>query len=118
MHFRKLLGDLVAVCHTVTFAHSRGVVHRDLKPSNIMLGKYGEVLVVDWGLAKRLSHDPPGLDRAGDTLPITLADDAAHSSPGSIKGSPAYMSPEQAEGAPTTWGPRVTSIVWARRCIT
>jgi serine/threonine protein kinase len=50
--FRELLSRFVAVCNAISYAHSRGVLHRDIKPSNVMLGKYGETLVVDWGLAK------------------------------------------------------------------
>src|SRR5262249_19292171 len=52
--FRELLQRFVSVCQTVAYAHSRGVIHRDLKPANVMLGDYGETLVVDWGLAKEV----------------------------------------------------------------
>ncbi len=54
IEFRKMLGRFVDVCQAIEYAHSRGVLHRDLKPGNIMLGRYGETLVVDWGLAKAL----------------------------------------------------------------
>ena len=57
VEFRKLLGRFVDVCQAIEYAHSRGVLHRDLKPGNIMLGKYGETLVVDWGLAKTQEAD-------------------------------------------------------------
>src|SRR5207302_3235612 len=56
LEFRKLLGRFLDVCNAVAYAHSRGVLHRDLKPGNIMLGQYGETLVVDWGLAKPLDR--------------------------------------------------------------
>ena len=54
--FQKLLRRFLAVCETMSYAHSRGIIHRDLKPRNILLGPYGETLVVDWGLAKVVGH--------------------------------------------------------------
>src|SRR5262249_54741200 len=56
LEFRKLLGRFMDVCQAISYAHSRGVLHRDLKPGNVMLGQYGETLVVDWGLAKPLGN--------------------------------------------------------------
>ncbi|MDX2177914.1 MAG: serine/threonine-protein kinase [Candidatus Sumerlaeia bacterium] len=85
---------LAQVAQAVAFAHSKGVVHRDLKPSQVMLGSYGEVLLMDWGLALLVEREEgPDRDKIGDpTPPIALPDRASASSPG---GTPSYMAPEQ-----------------------
>ena len=105
---RKLLGRFLDVCNAVDYAHSRGVVHRDLKPDNVMVGKYGETLVVDWGLAKalgRLDVDGPTgtLDEA--SLSPSNSGGSDETLPGSVVGTPAYMSPEQADGRLDLLGP-------------
>jgi serine/threonine protein kinase/Flp pilus assembly protein TadD len=90
-----LLNAFVAVCNAIAYAHSRGVIHRDLKGQNIVLGDFGEVMVLDWGLAKLVGRpDEPF------TEPPVVLHDAAHepTMQGQVLGTPAYMAPEQAEG--------------------
>ncbi len=94
---RKMIEILIDICQGVAFAHSKRVIHRDLKPENVMLGKFGEVLVMDWGLSKILgsgSADQP----AKTVLLGSPSAEASMTMEGSVAGTPAYMSPEQAEG--------------------
>jgi formylglycine-generating enzyme required for sulfatase activity/tRNA A-37 threonylcarbamoyl transferase component Bud32 len=102
---RQLLGRFIEVCNAITYAHSRGVIHRDLKPGNIMLGKYGETLVVDWGLAKPLGRSGSQDDAAERTLRPSSVDGSASTQAGTAVGTPAYMSPEQAAGELDRLGP-------------
>jgi serine/threonine protein kinase len=91
-----LLQAFVQVCQTVAYAHDRGVIHRDLKGLNVVLGDYGEVIVLDWGLAKVLGQP----DERTPLPAITLDPAETHepSEPGLLLGTPSYMAPEQAAG--------------------
>ncbi len=94
--FRELLGRFIDVCQAVAYAHSRGIIHRDLKPANIMLGRFGETLVVDWGLAKPLGGELTTLEQQAESGPGPA--DHPDTAYGRPIGSPFYMAPEQAEG--------------------
>jgi serine/threonine protein kinase/Leucine-rich repeat (LRR) protein len=103
----RLLTIFQKVCDAIAFAHSRHVVHRDLKPENVMIGSFGEVLVMDWGLAKVISSEPkpkedvfpPALSEANISLPsVNISETLV----GAIIGTPQFMSPEQARGETET----------------
>ncbi len=108
---QRVLGVLLKVCEAVAFAHAQGVIHRDLKPSNVMVGRFGETYVMDWGLARVLAEaDAPApaavaseraaLSRQDPRSPLATRD-------GDVVGTPVYMPPEQARGETAQLGPRV-----------
>ena len=92
--FQKLLRRYLVVCETMAYVHSRGVLHRDLKPRNILLGPYGETLIVDWGLAKVVGHAEQA-EASDATIRPPSSSDLQPTVAGSRVGTPAYMSPEQ-----------------------
>ena len=102
---RKVLRRFIDVCNAIDYAHTRGVIHRDIKPANVIVGKHGETLVVDWGLAKTMdrAESAPASDER--TLRPSSGSGSAETLPGSALGTPGYMSPEQARGDLDRLGP-------------
>lgn len=102
-----LLQAFVSVCNSVAYAHARGVIHRDLKGANVVLGDFGEVMVLDWGLAKKVNSgqlpdvsapENPQEKPTIDHSPLTTHHSPESTQAGQILGTPAYMAPEQASG--------------------
>jgi serine/threonine-protein kinase len=99
--FRRVVDAFARIAQAIAYAHSRGVVHRDLKPDNLMAGEFGEVLVMDWGLARRVAL----AEGAESGVSGDLTSSGELTRHGDILGTPTYMSPEQARGDAALHGP-------------
>jgi eukaryotic-like serine/threonine-protein kinase len=94
----KLLIEFIELCQAISYAHSRHVIHRDIKPANVMIGEFGETVVLDWGLAKVKGQKDTAGDRLRDEAALIQKMSAKETVAGRPIGTPSYMSPEQAEG--------------------
>ncbi len=113
LELRKLLRRFTDVCNAIECPFARRM-HRDIKPGNVIVGKHGETLVVDWGLAKSVGRGDPSL---GEQTIAPSSSGSSETLPGSALGTPAYMSPEQAHGDLNRLGPRSDVYAWAPRSI-
>jgi hypothetical protein len=104
-HEAARLAVFERVAETVAFAHASGIVHRDLKPSNVMVGEFGEVLVLDWGAAKVLARTDAGNAADTSSAPGRVGGDAAGTAGGTRMGTSGFMAPEQARGDASSAGP-------------
>ncbi len=100
MQFRRLIGHLVPVGQAIGYAHKQRVIHRDLKPSNVIVGEHGEIMLIDWGLARRIGQ--PDAERDAQPIDTIGPGDSDLTMEGTALGTLAYMSPEQARGDKTT----------------
>jgi serine/threonine protein kinase len=105
MELVGLLTAFVSICNTIAYAHSHGIIHRDLKGENVIIGEFGEVIVLDWGLAKKLHELEETTTAEATEEPIAETEDTGKTLMGQLVGTPAYMAPEQAEGRLDLMGP-------------